>query len=59
LIVEPPDVAEDNDIQKTFSAIGVKYSHRNDDILQPSRIEEERSRDALRVGKMAGVISLY
>ncbi|KAL4077447.1 P-loop containing nucleoside triphosphate hydrolase protein [Scleroderma citrinum] len=48
---EPPDVIEDNDIQKTLSAIGVKYSHRNDDILQPSRIEEERSRDALRKHK--------
>jgi len=27
----------------------VKYSHRNDDVLLPSRIEEERSRDALKV----------
>ncbi|KAI5985016.1 RAD26-like SNF2 family DNA-dependent ATPase [Pisolithus albus] len=45
---EPPDLAEENDVQKTLSAIGVRYSHRNDDILQPSRIEEERSRDALR-----------
>ncbi|KIK23702.1 hypothetical protein PISMIDRAFT_100044 [Pisolithus microcarpus 441] len=45
---EPPDLTEENDVQKTLSAIGVRYSHRNDDILQPSRIEEERSRDALR-----------
>ncbi|KAI6102851.1 RAD26-like SNF2 family DNA-dependent ATPase [Pisolithus sp. B1] len=45
---EPPDLVEENDVQKTLSAIGVRYSHRNDDILQPSRIEEERSRDALR-----------
>lgn len=29
-------------IQKTLNAIGVTYSHRNDDILVPSRIEEER-----------------
>ena len=46
---EPPEVAGDNDIHKTLSAIGVKYSHRNDDVLLPSRIEEERSRTALKV----------
>ncbi|KIJ61227.1 hypothetical protein HYDPIDRAFT_97032 [Hydnomerulius pinastri MD-312] len=45
---DPPEVAEENDIQKTLSAIGVKYSHRNDDVLLPSRIEEERSRNALK-----------
>ncbi|KAG2072015.1 hypothetical protein BDR04DRAFT_1097272 [Suillus decipiens] len=33
------------------SAIGVKYSHRNDDVLLPSRIEEERSRTALEEAK--------
>ena len=55
ILAEPPDVAEDNDIQKTLGAIGVKYSHRNDDILQPSRIEEERLRDALKVGSTTGV----
>ncbi|KIN93058.1 hypothetical protein M404DRAFT_171863, partial [Pisolithus tinctorius Marx 270] len=48
---EPPDLAEENDVQKTLGEIGVRYSHRNDDILQPSRIEEERSRDALRKHK--------
>ncbi|KAJ8590654.1 hypothetical protein M405DRAFT_766039 [Rhizopogon salebrosus TDB-379] len=48
---EPPEVAEDNDIHKTLSAIGVKYSHRNDDVLLPSRIEEERSRNALKEAK--------
>lgn len=46
---EPPEVTDDNDIHKTLSAIGVKYSHRNDDVLLPSRIEEERSRTALKV----------
>ncbi|PFH46505.1 hypothetical protein AMATHDRAFT_69676 [Amanita thiersii Skay4041] len=35
-------------IQKTLNAIGVAYSHMNDEILQPSRIEEERTRDTLR-----------
>jgi hypothetical protein len=49
VLKEPPEVAEDNDIHKTLSAIGVKYSHRNDDVLLPSRIEEERSRNALKV----------
>ncbi|OAX33766.1 hypothetical protein K503DRAFT_699906 [Rhizopogon vinicolor AM-OR11-026] len=48
---EPPEVADDNDIHKTLSAIGVKYSHRNDDVLLPSRIEEERSRTALKEAK--------
>lgn len=44
-----PDVPEENDIQRALGAIGVKYSHRNDDVLLPSRIEEERSRNALKV----------
>ncbi|KAH7924359.1 hypothetical protein BV22DRAFT_517474 [Leucogyrophana mollusca] len=45
---DPPEIAEENDIHKTLNAIGVKYSHRNDDVLLPSRIEEERSRNALK-----------
>lgn len=49
LFLDPPEVPEENDIQLTLDAIGVKYSHRNDDVLLPSRIEEERSRNALRV----------
>ncbi|KAF8556760.1 hypothetical protein OG21DRAFT_1553783 [Imleria badia] len=48
---DPPDVPEENDIQKALGAIGVKYSHRNDDVLLPSRIEEERSRNALKEHK--------
>ena len=48
LVSDPPEVPED-DIQKALGAIGVKYSHRNDDVLLPSRIEEERSRNALKV----------
>ncbi|KIK94177.1 hypothetical protein PAXRUDRAFT_784462 [Paxillus rubicundulus Ve08.2h10] len=47
---DPPEVDE-NDIQKTLGAIGVKYSHLNDDVLLPSRIEEERSRNALKEHK--------
>lgn len=46
---DPPEVLEESDIQKTLGALGVKYSHRNDDVLLPSRIEEERSRNALKV----------
>ena len=34
-------------IQKTLNAIGVKYSHHNDEILVPSRIEEERTKTLL------------
>ena len=42
----------DNDaIQKTLNAIGVTYSHINDELLLPSRIEEERTKTTLRVGK--------
>ncbi|KAF9238323.1 P-loop containing nucleoside triphosphate hydrolase protein [Melanogaster broomeanus] len=48
---DPPELVEENDIHKTLSAIGVKYSHRNDDVLLPSRIEEERSRNALKEHK--------
>ncbi|KAG6374054.1 P-loop containing nucleoside triphosphate hydrolase protein [Boletus reticuloceps] len=48
---DPPDVPEENGIQKALGAIGVKYSHRNDDVLLPSRVEEERSRNALKEHK--------
>jgi len=48
---DAPEVVEEDDVQKMFGAIGVKYSHRNDDVLVPSRIEEERSRSALKEHK--------
>ncbi|KAF9228076.1 hypothetical protein BS17DRAFT_318817 [Gyrodon lividus] len=48
---DPPEIADENDIQKTLDAIGVKYSHRNNDVLLPSRIEEERSRNVLKEHK--------
>ncbi|KAF8797693.1 hypothetical protein BYT27DRAFT_7228846 [Phlegmacium glaucopus] len=38
---------EQDMIQKTLNAIGVTYSHMNDDILVPSRIEEERTKQSL------------
>jgi DNA excision repair protein ERCC-6-like 2 len=42
-------------IQKTLNAIGVTYSHMNDDILVPSKIEAERTKQTLIV---RGVLSL-
>ncbi|KAK2465546.1 hypothetical protein APHAL10511_002438 [Amanita phalloides] len=35
-------------IQKTLNAIGITYSHINEELLQPSRIEEERTKNTLR-----------
>ena len=40
---------EQDMIQKTLNAIGVTYSHMNDDILVPSRIEAERTKQTLIV----------
>lgn len=43
--VAPPSREHEQDaIQKTLNAIGVTYSHMNDEILEPSRIEAERTR---------------
>lgn len=41
--------SEQDVIQKTLNAIGVTYSHMNDDILVPSRIEAERTKQTLIV----------
>ena len=46
---EPLPVVEEDEISKALNAIGVKYSHQNTAILQPSRVEEVRTNDALRV----------
>jgi Helicase-associated putative binding domain, C-terminal len=46
---DPPPRQDEDDIHETLNAIGVKYRHRNDEILLPSRIEEERARNAVRV----------
>lgn len=45
----PPtmETREQDIIQKTLNAIGVTYSHHNDEILVPSRIEEERTKKVL------------
>ncbi|KAG6837763.1 hypothetical protein H0H93_001690 [Arthromyces matolae] len=41
------DNSEQDSIHRTLSAIGVKYSHHNDQIIAPSRIEEERTKKTL------------
>ncbi|KAF8154005.1 P-loop containing nucleoside triphosphate hydrolase protein [Crassisporium funariophilum] len=45
----PPSTGskEQDAIQKTLNAIGVTYSHMNDDILVPSRIEAERTKQSI------------
>ncbi|RDB19634.1 DNA excision repair protein ERCC-6-like 2 [Hypsizygus marmoreus] len=51
LFDDAPPIAERREqdvIQKTLNAIGVKYSHHNDEILVPSRIEEERTKKTLK-----------
>ena len=57
--IAPPSVrpkTEQDMIQKTLNAIGVTYSHMNDDILVPSRIEAERTKQTLIV---RGLFFLY
>ncbi|KAF9529073.1 P-loop containing nucleoside triphosphate hydrolase protein [Crepidotus variabilis] len=46
--VTPSTASREQDIiQRTLNAIGVTYSHMNDDILVPSRIEAERTKQNL------------
>ena len=50
ILEEAPPASESREqdvIQKTLNAIGIKYSHHNDEILVPSRIEEERTKTLL------------
>jgi hypothetical protein len=48
IVAAPPGESREQDvIQKTLNAIGVVYSHHNDEILVPSRIEEERTKKML------------
>ncbi|TFK17535.1 hypothetical protein FA15DRAFT_604879 [Coprinopsis marcescibilis] len=39
---------EEDKITKSLNAIGVKYSHMNDKILRPSKVEEERTKQTIR-----------
>lgn len=41
------DLSEEDSIQTILNTIGVKYSHLNDEILMPSRIEEERTKKSV------------
>lgn len=41
--VAPPELDhKPDDIEKTLNAIGVHYTHRNDDLIAPSAIEGQR-----------------
>ncbi|TFK47224.1 hypothetical protein OE88DRAFT_1666566 [Heliocybe sulcata] len=44
---------ERSGVQKTLKEYGVKYTHRNDDILKPNRIEEKRIQEAVKARKRA------
>lgn len=45
----PTVKSEDGDIHRVLKGHGVKYSHRNDQILVANPIEEERSKAAVKV----------
>ena len=40
---------EPNDVEKTLSALGVQYTHRNDDLIAENAIEGQRMRRLLEV----------
>jgi hypothetical protein len=44
-----PEVKEDS-VSKILERRGIKYSHRNDDILVPNTIEEQQMKKARKVG---------
>jgi len=43
-----PEIKEDS-VSKILESRGIKYSHRNDDILVPNTIEEQQMRKARKV----------
>lgn len=46
----PPELDhKPDDIEKTLNAIGVHYTHRNDDLIAPSAIEGQRMQVMLQV----------
>ena len=51
LALEPPALPSEDEISQALNAIGVRYSHQNDLILQPSNVEQVRASDALKVGR--------
>ncbi|KAH6911979.1 P-loop containing nucleoside triphosphate hydrolase protein [Coprinopsis sp. MPI-PUGE-AT-0042] len=48
LFDDDPTIAEGDDLRKALGAIGVQYSHMNDEILVPSKIEEERAKQSMK-----------
>ncbi|RPD77013.1 hypothetical protein L226DRAFT_459287 [Lentinus tigrinus ALCF2SS1-7] len=51
---DTPEVKhQPNDIEKTLSALGVKYTHRNDDLIAESTIEAQRMQKLLEEKKKA------
>ncbi|KAI0742679.1 P-loop containing nucleoside triphosphate hydrolase protein [Daedaleopsis nitida] len=49
-----PEVKEEpNDVEKTLSALGVQYTHRNDDLIAESTIEGQRVQKLLEEKKKA------
>lgn len=46
-----------DEISQILSARAVKYTHQNDELLRPSRIEEESLRDSLNVRVRSHVMS--
>ena len=47
-VSDVPEIPEDS-VSKILESRGIKYSHRNDDILVPNTIEEQRMRKARKV----------
>jgi hypothetical protein len=50
-VSDVPEILEDS-VSKILESRGIKYSHRNDDILVPNTIEEQQMRKARKVGFM-------
>ena len=51
-----PEILEDS-VSKILESRGIKYSHRNDDILVPNTIEEQQMRKARKVGFIISFVS--
>ena len=47
-VSDVPEIPEDS-VSKILESRGIKYSHRNDDILVPNTIEEQQMRKARKV----------
>lgn len=57
--LRPSNLSEGNSIQTMLNTIGVKYSHHNDEVLLPSRIEEERTKKTLMACRSRVALSKY